>query len=191
MPAGPTITCWPSTTLGLRKALEQSVVDHRLGALRGFLRRLEYRHDRALPCVARLREQLRRAGEPRRVHVVAARVHHRHGVAFAIGRGDLARIGQTGRFLDRQRIHVRAQHHDRTVAVAQQSHDARLADARGDVVARVAQPLCSDARGARLLHRELGMRVNVLVELLEIRQQRVESGNGATVRCIDRWCRHA
>ena len=33
-------------------------------------------------------------------------------------------------FLDRQRVHVGAQHHGRAVAVAQQADDAGLADAR-------------------------------------------------------------
>ena len=40
----------------------------------------------------------------------------------------LAGIGKTSRFLDRQAIHVGAQHHGRTIAVAEQADDAGLAE---------------------------------------------------------------
>ena len=61
--------------VGLGEAVEQPVVDHRLRAFRRLLRRLEDRHQRPVPRVARLREQRRRADEPGHVHVVAAGVH--------------------------------------------------------------------------------------------------------------------
>ena len=108
---------------------------------------------------------VRRTGEPRRMHVMAARMHDRYGVAFTIGRGDLARIGQAGRLGDRQRVHVGTQHHNRAFAVTQYPHDARLADTGRHFVARVAQSLRRDARCARFLHRQLGVGVNVLVQI--------------------------
>ena len=68
--------------IGFGEALEQAVVDHRLGALRRLLARLKDRHQGAPPGVARLRQQCRRADQPGHVHVVAAHMPHRHGVAL-------------------------------------------------------------------------------------------------------------
>ena len=114
--------------IGRGEAFEQTVVDHGLGALRGFLARLKNGHQGALPGIARLRQQCRRTDQPGDMHVVAAHMSHRHGVPFGIRRCDLAGIGKAGVLGDRQRIHVRAQHHRRPLAVAEQSDHARLAD---------------------------------------------------------------
>jgi hypothetical protein len=46
--------------IGCWKPFKQAVIDHGLGALRGFLTRLENDHQRSLPGVARLRQQCRR-----------------------------------------------------------------------------------------------------------------------------------
>ena len=80
----------------------------------------------------------------------------------------------------------------RTVAVAQQTHHARSVDTRRDLVARIAQALCGDARRARFLHRKLGMGVNIGVELFQTRQQRVKAGKRRLVRenRVRRRCRH-
>ena len=116
--------------LRLGEALEEAVVDHRLGALRGLLGGLEDRQHRAVPGVAGGGEQRGRAGQPGDVHVVPARVHDRHLVAVGVGRGRGAGVGQAGGLLDRQRVHVGAQHDRRAVAVGQQPDDAGAADAR-------------------------------------------------------------
>lgn len=50
--------------IGRGEAFEQAVVDHRLGALGGFLARLEHGHQRALPGIALLRQQRRRTDQP-------------------------------------------------------------------------------------------------------------------------------
>ena len=112
----------------LGEALEEAVVDHRLGALRGLLGRLEDRQHGAVPGVAGGGEQRGRAGQPGHVHVVSAGVHDRYFVAVRIGRSGGAGVGQAGRLPDRQRVHVGAQHDRRAVAVGQQPDHTRAAD---------------------------------------------------------------
>ena len=75
-----------------REALEQAVIDHRLGALRRLFPGLEDHHQGPLPGVPRQRKQVGRACEPGHVHVVAAHVTDRHRLAVRIGRLDLARV---------------------------------------------------------------------------------------------------
>ena len=120
--------------VGFGEAVEEPVIDHGLGAFPRLLRRLEHRHQRSLPGVAGSREQRRRADEPRDMHILAAGMHDRHRLPAAIRGLELARKGQAGRLLDRQRIHVGAQHDRRSCAVAQESDDAGLPDRRRHVV---------------------------------------------------------
>ncbi len=104
--------------VGLRESLEQAVVDHCLRALAGLFGRLEYGHQRTAPRRSRVRQQLRCAGEPGDMHIVAAHVGHGDRIAVPIGRGRRAGVRETGRFLNRQRVHVSAEHDGRAVAVA-------------------------------------------------------------------------
>ena len=83
------------------EAVEEPVIDHRLGALAGLLCRLEHGHQGSAPGAACLREKRRRAEEPSDMHVVAAGMHDWHRLPFAVHGRDLAGIGQTGRLLDR------------------------------------------------------------------------------------------
>ena len=78
------------------------------------------------PSGAGLREERRRADEPGDVHVVAAGMHDRHRLAVAFRDFDRAGIGQAGRLLDQQRIHVGAQHDGRPCTVAQEPDDTGL-----------------------------------------------------------------
>jgi hypothetical protein len=114
--------------LRLGEAVEEAVVDHRLCALGRLLRGLEDGQHGALPGVAGVGEQPRRARQPGDVHVVAARVHDRDLVPGGVGRRRGAGVRQAGRLPDRQRVHVGAQHDRGAVAVCEQSHDAGSAD---------------------------------------------------------------
>ena len=169
--------------IGCGEAFKQTVVDHRLGALRGFLTRLEYGHQCALPGVARLRQQCRGTDQPCDMHVMAAHMAHRHNVSFGIGRCDFAGIGKAGVLRDRQRIHVGAQHHCWPLAVAEQSHHARLAHPGRNLVTGFPQPVGGDARRSRLVHRQFGMGVNVLIKRFKIGEQlaQVRQDNGCAV----------
>ena len=104
--------------VGLWKTFEQTVVNHGLCAFACFFRGLEDRHQRAAPGGPRFRQQLDSAREPCDMHVVAAHVRDRNRVAFSISGGRLTGIGKARRFLDRQRVHVGAQHDGRAIAVA-------------------------------------------------------------------------
>src|SRR3546814_67575 len=105
--AGPSTYLSPGTDnpmmykddVSFQKFLEQPVVDHRLGSGSGFLGWLEHHHEGALPAFALLSHQGGRPHEPRDVHVVAARVHHRNGRAFGIGRLDSACVVDACGFL--------------------------------------------------------------------------------------------
>ena len=85
-----------------------------------------------------------------------------------------AGVGQAGGLPDRQRVHVGAQHDRGAIAVGQQPDHAGAADALGDLVAGGLEALCRLAGGAVLLHRELGVRVDVAVEVLEPGRDLVE-----------------
>ena len=58
------------------------------------------------------------------MHVMAAGVHDVHFVALLVFRHHLARIGQAGFLLHRQRVHVGAHEHDRSVAIFHHADDA-------------------------------------------------------------------
>ena len=152
---------------GCGKAGEESVINHGLGAGRRLLRRLEDRHQGPPPRRACLCEHGRCSHQPRHVHVVAAGVHHRHGLAVVVGSRDRAGIRQAGLFPHRQRIHVGAQHDHGPVAVVQQTNDPRLPNSRGHVKTVGAEPIRRQAGRACLLHGQFGMRMHIGVEGLQ------------------------
>jgi hypothetical protein len=160
--------------VGLRESREEAVLDHAARASRPLLRRLAYQEERAAPVVLRLREERRRADERGHVHVVPAGVHDRNGRAGVVLRPDLARVSESGSLLDRQRVHVRADQHRRAAAVAEQRDDAEASDMVGDLVAELAQVVRELRRGPFFMERQLGVLVQVDVELLEIRIETIE-----------------
>jgi hypothetical protein len=85
---------------GLAGRGQHTFGDHRLGAARTLLARLEHEDDIAGQLVPYLGQQPGRADQDRDVQVVAAGVH---------GAGDLGRVLDLGELGDRQRVHVAAQ----------------------------------------------------------------------------------
>ncbi len=77
------------------------------------------------------------------MHVVTAGVHDVHFFARIILCHYLARVGQPGFFLDRQRIHVGADEHDRSVAIFHQADDAITGESRLIVFADVIRDLAT------------------------------------------------
>ena len=143
--------------IGLRKALEQTVVDHRLSAFSRFFRRLEDWHQRAAPSCPRFRQKLGSAREPSDMHVVAAHVRDGDGIAISVRRLRAAGIGKARRFLDRQRVHVGAQHDGGAVAISEQTYDAGFADPVRYFIAGGTKSVGRQLRRARFLHRQFGM----------------------------------
>jgi hypothetical protein len=117
------------------------------------------------------------------MHVVAAHMPYWHDYPFGVRRRDLAGIGKAGVLGDRQRIHVRAQHHRRPLAVAEQSNHTRLAHPGRHLVPSFPEPVGGDARRSRLVHRQFGMGVNILIEWFKIGYQlaQVRQDNGCAV----------
>ncbi len=95
------------------------------------------------------------------MRVVAARVHHAH-LATLIGRAHARRERQPCLFAERQRVHVRAQRHDRTLrGTAQHRHHARVRHARAHTEAELAELLRHERGGAHLAIAELRVRVQI------------------------------
>src|SRR3954454_8831111 len=99
----------------------------------------------------------------------------RHPITFRILGGCLAGVREACRLFDRKRVHVGAQHDGGAITVAQKADDARLADPRRHLVAGGAQAFRREVGRPRFAHRELWMRMNILVERLEVREQANEA----------------
>ena len=110
--------------------------------------------------------RLSRPEQARDVHVVAAGVHDRHRVAVRVRRDDLARIRQPCRLLDRKRIHVGPKEHRRAFTVAQHTNDSGSPEVCTHFVAVIAEPRRHLRRRHGLLMGELGMGVQLPVEIL-------------------------
>ncbi len=95
---------------------------------------------------------------------MAAGVHHGHGLPGTVGRRHVARVGQTRGFLDRECVHVGAQHDDRSFAVTQQTHNAGLSDAGGHFIAGGTKMVRRNASRSCFLHRQFGMSMNIFVD---------------------------
>ena len=109
------------------------------------------------------------------MHIVAAGVHDRDRVPVGVGAGGRAGVREAGVLLDREGVHVGAQHDGRSVAVAQHPDDAGPADARTHLAAGPLELLGGLGGGALLVVRELRMGMEVAVEVLQGFDDRVES----------------
>ncbi|MDP9913041.1 hypothetical protein J2W27_005173 [Variovorax boronicumulans] len=159
--------------VGLGKAREQAVREHRLGARDGFFGGLADEHQRAFPLVLE-RDQRARGAEPAgHVDVVAAAVGHEAVAPAPVGAG-LTGVGQAGLLFHREAVHVGAHHHDRPGAVAVQRHDAGAADLLGHLEADGAHLGGEQGGGARFLESKLGVGVQVLVEGVEPGVHRID-----------------
>jgi hypothetical protein len=148
----------PERGVGTRRG-EHAVLDHRARASADLFGRLEAQHGTARER-RRTRDELAgNAEQDRGVTVVPARVHRA---------GGLRAIRNVVLLGDRQRVHVGAQQHGLPGTALRAGDDGRDAGAR-DRGARLeperAQPVRDQARGAALLERELGMRVQVAARL--------------------------
>lgn len=143
-------------------------------AVAEFLRGLEEGDEGAAPGVLVVGEDLRGAEQAGDVDVVSTRVHDRHVLAVLTGGGDRRGVRQASGLPHRQRVHVSTQEDAGPVTVRQDADDARAADLAGDVEATGLEPIGRGAGRLRLLVRQFGVRVQVLVELLETRAKFVE-----------------
>jgi hypothetical protein len=161
-----------------RKALEQTVVDHRLGTGKTFFARLE-NHHRSAAEIARRGERACRADQHRRVAVVAATVHQ---AALRAAPREVVFFAQ------RQGVHICAQPDRlarcRLAAAANNADHAGLGDAGVHLVdATNTQCVRHALRGANLFEAELRVRVKVAPErgkfrmhLAEAREQAAGTG---------------
>ena len=163
------------------ETVHQPVLDHRHRTGAALFGRLED-HDRLAGEIARLGEIPRRTQQHRGMAVMAAGVHQ----ARVLGG-----IGQIGRLLDRQRVHVRPQPDHPDVALADRlvavddADDAGLAEA-GDhlVAAEFPQPLRHQCRSAVHFVQQFGVLMDVPAPGLDVGLQigdAVDNGHGVSV----------
>ena len=159
--------------VGPGKAREQSVGKHGLCAADDLLGGLADEDQRAVPLVLERDQRLGRPQPPGHVRVVAAAVVDVARLAVELLLG-VARIAQAGLLLHRQRIEFGAHEHRRARAVAIHRDHAGLTDMLGDGEAQLAHFAREQSGGPVLLKSQFRMRVNVLVECIEMRVVPVE-----------------
>src|SRR6476646_4847244 len=98
------------------------------------------------------------------MNVMTTCVHHRHSLSGTVDRSDLAGIRKASGLENRESVHVGTQHDDGTLSVAQQTDDPSLANAGSHFIAGGTQVVCGHTGCPILLHRKLGMRMDVFVD---------------------------
>ena len=159
--------------VGLRKARQQAVLQHGLRPADRLLRRLADEHQGPAPAVLEPDQGRRRPDPGGHVDVVAAGVGHEGRPAVPLGL-DVRGVGQARLLLDRQGVELGAHHDHRPGPVAVDGDHAGPADVLGHLEAQRPHLAGEQRRGARLVHGELGVGVDVLVEGLQVRVVGVE-----------------
>ena len=152
----------------LGEAAIEAVLHHGPGAEDPLLRRLADQDQGAGPVGLARRHLAGGADQGGDVHIMAAGVHDRLfdpvGVQLARRRG----VGQARAFLQRQTIHVGADHDGGPVAVLQHRDHARAADAGRDLISQGRQLARQPRRGLDLLPRQFGIAVEPVEQGREI-----------------------
>ena len=155
--------------IGLWESLVQPINQHRRGAAEDFFGRLEYHDDRATPFRFHRNELPRRADKARHVYVVTAGMHHAGLLPVGADCLRLRGVRQTVALDDGQTVHVGAQHHHGTLAVADHADDTVATDtARHFDAGDRPQLLHDPGAGLLLLERQLGVGVQMLKERLQV-----------------------
>lgn len=165
--------------LRVRNTVGEPVGEHPVGAVPGLFGGLGQSHQRAPPCPLGSRHQTGRPQQTGDVQVVTARVRHWHPPAGGVLGAGRAGVRQAGLLADRQGIHVGAQQNGRTVAVGQQADHTGAADPVVHLVAAAPQAFRHTNRGPVLLVAQLGVGMQVLVEVFQL-------GPHVTEPCNDR-----
>jgi hypothetical protein len=125
--------------------------------------------------LTRPRQQRDCAQEARDMHIVATGMHHRDD-GVALTGGPRARVGQAGLFTDREGVHVGAQENRGSRTLGEDSHHAGAADPLVHLAAVIAQPGGDVGRRPMFPVRQLGVRVQVAVEVLLPGPDQVQTG---------------
>src|SRR6185312_1450882 len=164
--------------VGLGKAGVDVVGEQGVGAVDGLLGGLAHENQRAVPLAAQPHHGAGGAEQHGHVDVVAAGVHYGDGGSVVALGGDMAGVGQSGLFGDRERVELAADPERGAGSVAQDGDEAVagpfgvvvMAEVVGDLVAGGAQLRGHEGRGLGLLVRELGGLVQLLVGGDQIRR---------------------
>ena len=107
--------------------------------------------------------------------IMAAHVRNRNLYTIQIRYPLLTGIRHICRFLNRKRIHIAADHKDRTVAVFENTDDTRNSDLSLHLEPEIAQLLRNNARRSDLHKAQLRVLMDVLVDILNAFRVRVHS----------------
>ncbi len=110
---------------------------------------------------------------------MAAGVHHRDVVPVPVGGPPLAGIGEARFFPHGQRVHVGADQCGRPGAVGEDADHAGAAYIRRDVESRGSELVGRQRRGAMLLQGQLGVGVQIAVQLPQVG----DTGSETKPRC--------
>jgi hypothetical protein len=150
---------------GLRETLEEPVFEHRLGAPAPLFGGLADADDRAAPGIAVRGQPAGRGDEMRHVHVVATRVHDAGDPAVRRFGADRRLVGEPCLLADGESVQIGAQHHGRALAVLDHADDAESADVAGDREPCTLEFVRDPGGRLHFTERELGILVQVLVEV--------------------------
>ena len=102
------------------------------------------------------------------MHVVPASMHHGKFLSVVIDLRDGRGVWKIGELLHGKSVHVGTHHDEGSVAILHDGHHARSSDTLGNLETRVAELLGESRRGLDLDERQLGVRVKVLEERVEV-----------------------
>jgi hypothetical protein len=121
------------------------------------------KNDGSMPLIFEGHEGAGGADEASEVAIMAAGMHDRDGLPLRVPGDCLTGIGQTGLFLDRQPVHVRADQDHWAGTVCKYGDNPVIANATGDFVAGLGEFVGQARGGFLLLKRKLRMRMKVFI----------------------------
>ena len=151
--------------IGQRNSAVQAIIDHGLRPGAELFGRLEDHDKSSRPHRPHLGQLCGCANETGNMHIVPTGVHDINLDAFRVPRGNGAAVRQAGSLFDGKRIHIGAQEHNRTLAVAEHADHARTADLLEDLVSCPTEVIRRYLRRPLLGEREFRISVQVLVQL--------------------------
>jgi hypothetical protein len=154
--------------IGTRNKVEEAGVDHGLSSAARLFSRLENRDDGSVPVCAVVHEPFQGSAETGDVNVMPAGMHDRYVPALLVDAPGGAGVVQACCLFYGQSVHVRAQQDGPTRTIVEDADHTRYSYAGVNRETQGVKVLCHDPGGPVFLEGELGVRVQVPVQLLNV-----------------------